>query len=59
MIKRQLEKFVSLVKVLGAVDGTISIKPLEGCLWLQWIFRPSLFSLNKSDMMCKKGLDLF
>ena len=26
-IKRKLEKVVSLVKLLGAVDGIISIKP--------------------------------
>ena len=46
---------MSLVKILGAVDGTISIKThLKGAFGLSGILDLAFFSLKKFDMMCKK-----
>ena len=51
---------MSLVKLLGAVDGTISIKThLKGDFGLSGILDLAFFSLKKFDMMWKKDLDLF
>ena len=51
---------MSLVRLLGDVDGTISIKThLKGALGLSGILALAFVSLKKFDMMCKKGLDIF
>ena len=47
---------MSLVKHLGAVDGTIPIKnQLEGWLWLQCNFSPSLFVYWRNLKWITKG----
>ena len=51
---------MSLVKLLDAVDGIISIKThLKGTFGLSEILDLAFFSLKKFDMMYKKGLDIF
>ena len=51
---------MSLVNLLGAIDGTISIKThLKGDCGLSEILALPLFLLKKFYMMCKKGLDIF
>ena len=47
-IKRQLEKVVSLVKRLGAVDGIISIKTqLKGAFGFSGIFDPAFLFIEE------------
>ena len=51
---------MSLVKILGAVDGIILIKThLKGAFKSSGILDLAFFSLKKFNIMCKKGLDLF
>ena len=51
---------MSLVRLLGAVDGIIYIKThLKGAFGFSGILDLDFFSLKKFDMRCKKGLDIF
>ena len=59
-IKRWLEKIVSLVKILGAVDGTISIKThLKGAFGLSGILDLAFLFIEAIWHNVQKGLDLF
>ena len=51
---------MSPFKLLGAIDGIISIKPhLKGDFGFNGFLDLAFFSWNISGIICKKGLDIF